>query len=173
MCQGARFGAVGSFWPALALVHLHNSELQKSPGRIFGQNGKNSVDISKAFFGMVIWKFESSQVSQAVRRSEKVPLILAERPANCGLLGIGHRSPGSDFGHSQSEIADSLWRTFEKLPFLGDCGRRQGSICTAWPSLQCNSPDYPSWPPANLKSRVRTAAPTSQCNAKLSANSAS
>jgi hypothetical protein len=65
-------------------------------------------------------------------------LILAERPANGGLLRIGHQSPGSDFGHSRSEIADSLRRTFEKLPFLGNCGRRRGSICTAWPSLQWN-----------------------------------
>ena len=78
--------------------------------------------------------------SQPVRRLEKMSLISAERPANGGLLRIGHRSPGSDFGHSRSEIADSLRRIIEKLPFLGDCGRRPGSICTAWPSLQCNSP---------------------------------
>jgi hypothetical protein len=56
-----------------------------------------------------------------------LPLILAERPANGGLLQISHRSPGSDFGHSQSETADSLRRTFEKFPFLGDCGRAPGA----------------------------------------------
>jgi hypothetical protein len=33
---------------------------------------------------MVIWKFESSQVSQAVRRPEKVPLIVAEGPPTAG-----------------------------------------------------------------------------------------
>src|ERR1700733_16091185 len=55
---------------------------------------------------MVIRRFESSRPSQAVRRSEKLSLILAERPANGGLLRIGHQSPGSDFGHSRSEIAD-------------------------------------------------------------------
>jgi hypothetical protein len=38
----------------------------------FGQNIGNSVDISKAFFEMVIWKFESSQVSQAVWQLEIV-----------------------------------------------------------------------------------------------------
>ena len=85
-------------------------------------------------------------------------LILAERPANGGLLQISHQSPGSDFGHSQSETADSLRRTLEKLPFLGDCGRRPGSICTAWPSLQCNSPNSLPWPPANWECRARTAA---------------
>jgi hypothetical protein len=41
-------------------------EMQKSPSRILGQNSGNSADISKAFIQMVIWKFESSQVSQAV-----------------------------------------------------------------------------------------------------------
>src|SRR5664279_2192714 len=53
-------------------------------------------------------EFESSHSSQAVRRLEKLSLILAERPANGELLRIGHQSPGSDFGHSRSEVADSL-----------------------------------------------------------------
>jgi hypothetical protein len=47
-------------------------------------------------------------------------LILTERPANGGLLRISHQSPGYDFGHFLREIANSLRRTFEKLPFLGD-----------------------------------------------------
>jgi hypothetical protein len=42
-----------------------------------GQISGNSVDISKAFFHMVIWKFESSQVSQAVRPSG----VASYRPA--------------------------------------------------------------------------------------------
>ena len=50
----------------LAGLFVHNLQLQKSPSRILGQNGGNSVDISKVFFEIVIWKFESSQVSQAV-----------------------------------------------------------------------------------------------------------
>jgi hypothetical protein len=70
----------------LAGLFVHNLQLQKSPSRIFGQNSGNSVDISKVFFEIVIWKFESSQVSQPVRRLEKVSLVLAERPANSGLL---------------------------------------------------------------------------------------
>jgi hypothetical protein len=62
-------------------------------------------------------------------------LTLAERPANGGLLRISFRSPGSNFGHSQTETADSLRGTFEKLPFLGACGWRLNSICTARPEL--------------------------------------
>jgi hypothetical protein len=54
------------------VCHFHNLQLQKSPSRIFGQNSGNSVDISKAFFEMGIWKFESSQVSQAVTQLEIV-----------------------------------------------------------------------------------------------------
>jgi hypothetical protein len=50
----------------LAGLFVHNLQMQKSPSRIFGQNSGNSVDISKVFFEIVIWKFESSQVSQAV-----------------------------------------------------------------------------------------------------------
>ncbi len=49
-----------------ASAHFHNLQLQKSPSRVFGQNSGNSADISKAFFERGIWKFESSQVSQAV-----------------------------------------------------------------------------------------------------------
>jgi hypothetical protein len=113
---------------------FYNLQLQKSPSRIFGQNSVNSLDISKAFFEMGIWKFESSQVSQPVRRSEKMSLILAERPANGVLLRTGGQSLDSELGQFQSKIADSLRQTFEKLPFLGDCGWRPGSICTARPA---------------------------------------
>jgi hypothetical protein len=64
-------------------------------------------------------------------------------PANGGLLRIGGRSPGSGFGQFQSEIADSLRRPFEIFPFLGDEGRRRGSIGTAWPVRRC----YLLWSP--------------------------
>ena len=59
-----------------ASAHFHNLQLQKSPSRVFGQNSGNSADISKAFFEMGIWKFESSQVSQAVTQSEIVDPII-------------------------------------------------------------------------------------------------
>ena len=79
-----------------------------------------------------------SQYSQIRRKScrDRVRSGMREfesSHSNGGLLRISHRSPGSDFGHSQSETADNLRRTFEKFPFLGDCGRRPGSICTTWP----------------------------------------
>src|ERR1019366_5236999 len=113
-------------------------------------------------------RVRSTRRPQPVRRSEKMSLILAEKPANGGLLRIIHQSPGSNFRHSQSEIAHSLRRTFEKLPFLGDCGRRPGSICTPWPSLQCNSPNSPPWPPTNWECRAHTAGSSSQRNCPVS-----
>jgi hypothetical protein len=67
-------------------LFVHNLQLQKSPSRIFGQNSGNYVDISKVFFEIVIWKFESSQVSQAVRPSGKPTLIVGEMPANSRLF---------------------------------------------------------------------------------------
>jgi hypothetical protein len=70
----------------LAGLFVHNLQLQKSPSRIFGQNSGNSVDISKVFFEIVIWKFESSQVSQAVLQLEIVHIEVLERPANWGIL---------------------------------------------------------------------------------------
>jgi hypothetical protein len=57
------------FSPAAVSVHSHNLQLQKSPSQIFGRNSGNSIDISKAFFEMGIWKFESSQVDPAVLRA--------------------------------------------------------------------------------------------------------
>jgi len=65
-------------------------QLQKSPTPDFEEKCGNSPDISKGISQLGIYKFESSEVSQAVRRSEKVPLILAERPpmaAFCELAG--------------------------------------------------------------------------------------
>ena len=60
--------------------------------------------------------------SQAVRRSEKVSSTLAERR---GPLLIKDQSLGSSFRASPSQKGDSLRRIYEKLTFLGDCGRRR------------------------------------------------
>ena len=67
-------------------LFVHNLQLQKSPSRIFGQDSGNYVDISKVFFEIVIWKFESSQVSQAVTQLQIVERKIQEVPANCDLL---------------------------------------------------------------------------------------
>jgi hypothetical protein len=91
-----------------ASAHFHNFQLQKSPSRVFGQNSGNSPDISKAFFEMGIWKFESSQVSQAVRQLEIAPSQIPEMPANGGLLQICTPSLNSKSKQSQSEITENL-----------------------------------------------------------------
>ena len=64
-------------------------------------------------------EFESSHSSQPVRRSEKMSLILAERPANGVLSRTGGQSVDSEFVQFRSKIADSLRQIFEKLPFFG------------------------------------------------------
>jgi hypothetical protein len=96
-------------------------------------------------------EFESSHSSQPVRRPETLPSTMPQRPANGGLLRIGYRSPGSGIGVSGSEIADSLRRIFEIFPFSGDWGRRPGSICTAWPGLECKLANSPGLPPVYLE----------------------
>src|SRR5712691_6453081 len=104
---------------------------------VASENPLKSLRI-RADFDSTMRRFESSRPSQAVWRPEEMVLTLAERPANGGLLRISYQPPRSNFRHSRNEFADGLRQTFEKLPFLGDCGRRQGSICTAWRQGQCN-----------------------------------
>jgi len=79
-------------------------------------------------------KFESSEVSQAVRHWEKLSPIIAERPANGGLLRIGHQSPGSVFYHLGGENPENLPTHAGLFPFSGDRDRRLVSITTAWPA---------------------------------------
>ena len=110
---------------ACSLPQLAAAKVSKS---IFGQNSGNSVDISKAFFELVIWKFESSQVSQTVSGSEKLPPIVAEMPTNGGLLQFGVPSLCSRFPGTGTEFRESLWLISRIFPFLGDAGRRPGSI---------------------------------------------
>jgi hypothetical protein len=52
----------------------------------FGEKVRNSSGISKGILNSGMCKFESSQVSQAVRRSENKTLLLAEGRANGALL---------------------------------------------------------------------------------------
>jgi hypothetical protein len=109
-------------------------------GIVFADGFAERADVKPApgtlSFQFTISRCESSRPSQPVRNSEKMFLLPAEKPANGGLLRIRHQSPGSGLRHFPTKIAGSLRRTFEKLPFLGDGGRRLGSICTARPSLQ-------------------------------------
>jgi hypothetical protein len=113
------------------------SIVPKVSGPNFLEKIGNSPNISKGISRSGMWGFESSQVSQPVRRQETLLSTMPQRPANGGLLRIGYRSPGPGIGVSGSKIADSLRRIFEIFPFSGDWDRRPGSICTAWPGLQC------------------------------------
>src|SRR5260370_21689049 len=102
----------------LAGLFVRNLQLQKSPSRILGQNSGNSVDISKVFFEIVIWKFESSQVSQAVRRSEKSPLTSEEMPANGGFCDSGNGLQAPDFANCGPELPKVSGRTPKYSRFL-------------------------------------------------------
>jgi hypothetical protein len=81
-------------------------------------------------------------------------------PANGGLLRIDSRSPDSEFGHFRLGIADSLRPIFEIFPFLGDRGRRPGSIYTAWSSLQWNVVKFPALAAGSWECRTYTATRT-------------
>jgi hypothetical protein len=111
-------------------VRIRNAQLLaakvSNPG--FRGNVRNSPDISKGISELGMCEFESSQVSQAVRGSEKMPPIVAERPANSGLLQFGVPSLCSRFPGMTTEFGESLWLTPRIFPFLGDAGRRPGSI---------------------------------------------
>ena len=103
----------------------------KSPDPNLPQNSGKKPDISKGIFENGMWKFDSFKVSQTVRQLEIVTSEIPEMPANCCLLQISVPSLSSQFGQSQSEIADSLRQIFEIFPLSGDGGRRLGSHCVA------------------------------------------
>jgi hypothetical protein len=103
-------------------------QLQKSPTPDFEEKCGNSPDISKGISQLGIYKFESSEVSQPVRRMEILPPAMLEMPANCGIFRFNGRSPGARFGHFRLGLADSLRRIFEIFLFSGDGGRRPASL---------------------------------------------
>jgi hypothetical protein len=78
---------------------------------------RNSFDISKGLCKLGRSEFESSEVSQPVRRLETLSSVIQERPAYSGLLRIRSWSPDSEFDHFRLGIADSLRPIFEKFPF--------------------------------------------------------
>jgi hypothetical protein len=99
------------------------------------------------------WCDQHCVASQPVRRPEKLPLLPAEKPANGGLLRLRRQSPDPGLRHFLTKIAGSLRRTFEKFPFLGDGGRRLGSICTAGQGGRPKS--YGSTSSSRLSSQAR------------------
>jgi hypothetical protein len=57
-----------------------------------------------------------------------MPPIIAERPANSGLLQFGDLSLCFRFPGMRTEFGESLWLTPRIFPFLGDAGQRPSSI---------------------------------------------
>jgi hypothetical protein len=67
-----------------------------------------------------------------------MPPIVAERPANSGLLQFGVASLRSRFPGIWAEFGESLWLTPRIFPFMGDAGRRLGSIMDCVVRAACN-----------------------------------
>jgi hypothetical protein len=77
-----------------------------------------------------IWWFESSRPSQGAALRE-FALSNAENVRQWRALRFWQWSPGSRFRELRAGIAESLQPHPEIFPFLGDGGRRPGSIYTA------------------------------------------
>jgi hypothetical protein len=74
--------------------------------------------------------------SQAVAQPQIVYSEIREEPAKLGLFQISSPSLHPKFLQSKRENVDSLRLRIEIFPFLGDGGRRLGSIYTAWCGAQ-------------------------------------
>jgi hypothetical protein len=85
----------------------------------FPQKSGNSPDISNGMSQPGMCRFESSQVSQAVRRSQVQAQPIAEAPANGGLSQFGRSSPDSQSHGLRPEMAEGLWPFVELFPFSG------------------------------------------------------
>src|SRR5205823_1110995 len=102
--------------PQLAAAKVSKSSFRPKSG--------NSADISKAFFEMGVWKFESSQVSQAVRRSARLPKERGNGPEIRAFRSFDFVS-GSRFAALEAELVESLRPCPRIFPFCGDCRRRR------------------------------------------------
>jgi hypothetical protein len=111
-------------------VRIFNEQLAgaKVSSPYFGQNPRNSYDISRGFLHSGMWKFDPSEVSQPVRPSENRRLTIAEKPAIGWLLQFGGGSASSQFDGLPGKIVESLQRFLEIFPFSRDGDRRPGSI---------------------------------------------
>jgi hypothetical protein len=106
-------------------------------------------------------EFLRRPVRSALRRQPGSPATGDFTPSNvrnaCHWPGFANWRSVSDsgFGRFRLGLADSLRRIVEIFPFLGSGDRRPGSIGTAGPSLQCNSPNSPPLQPVNRERRAR------------------
>ena len=93
-------------------------------------------------------EYASSNPPRSARQSDNWRLLSLKSykcPPIAAFCRFTLRLQAPDSAQSQSEIADSLWQIFEIFPFLGDDGRRPGSIYTAWRRCApAKPPDYES-----------------------------
>jgi hypothetical protein len=102
-------------------------------------------------------EFAWRRVRLALRRQPssprlgEMPPIVAERPANSGLLQFGVPSLCSRLLRMTTEFRESLWLTPRIFPFLGDAGRRPGSImhCVVNAAVRSSVPMHAIWQKAD------------------------
>src|SRR5882757_4277119 len=127
-------------------VSLMNSlQVQKSPAHISGKTREIHTTFQGAF---CIRECGSSILPRSARQSDNWRLLSLKSykcPPIAAFCRFTLRLQAPNSAQSQSEIADSLWQIFEIFPFLGDDGRRPGSIYTAWRRCApAEPPDYES-----------------------------
>jgi hypothetical protein len=101
----------------------------KSPTPDFEEKCGNCPDISKGISQSGIYRFESSEVSQALRQFT----TRGSQARKSGLFAHSTWSPGARSRNLRREMAESLRPFPEKLPFCRDYWRRPVRVCAGFP----------------------------------------
>jgi hypothetical protein len=122
-------------------VHIQDAQLPaaKVSNPRFRGKARNSPDISKGISRSGMCKFESSEVSQAFRRSARLPRK-GENGPGMPAFARSASSPGSRIGNRRTPIGESLRPHPRLFPFCRDCRQRPGSITIPARWWQSNSP---------------------------------
>jgi hypothetical protein len=118
----------------------------------FWGNVRNSTDISKGFFQSGMCEFESSEVSQPVRRLEILPSAMPEMPAMAAFANW--------LAVSRLRIL-ALWRRKCRkspagcriIPVFGRPQPETGFDLHCVAELGAQVANFPQWPPANWECR--------------------
>jgi hypothetical protein len=112
-----------------AYLGMLSLQLQKSPTPDFEEKCGNCPDISKGISQSGIYRFESSEVSQALRQFT----TRGSQARKSGLFAHSTWSPGARSRNLRREMAESLRPFPEKLPFCRDYWRRPVRVCAGFP----------------------------------------